>query len=478
MGALDSASTLLTSAANGLRSIYHPDVYDAHGRYGGAINRLLKFSTRKIEGDGITIQVVDKQSAPGRFSRSINGGFHRPKGIGVSKYTVTLSETDSSNNFSRLAASVQTTHLDLNRARKTKASAIDFVKRIRDGALSHIGETAAVHRHLDATAKVATISTATPKKNDRKLFSDCAALSTTGGARVQIINGSLAALPRGLQLSVYSSAGTYRFDVEVTDYNPRDRSVGFYGLDADGNPSSAIDLTGIAASDTLYISGEKDKGLISIGEWCKTPTAATGDSFFGKNREDPDFRWMQPHISGPTTARAFAPSDIDEMAIEAGYLEEDPEGGFVALTTPEGTQTYKNAIGNDILIQYPTNAQKGEIIAAYGFDGNMYRHELLGRIMLQADPLAPPDEIKFLRPGDWETLSASSGGDNSMVPWEWLPGDVGEFWYRMNADNVEEGRSTVYRADGMGLFCDICIAPWRQMVRRNCTFTAKPSAAA
>lgn len=469
MGALDFATTLLNLGSNALRELYHPEVFDTSGRFGGTLNRLVKLSKRMIEGDGVTIQVVDAQVSPGRFSRDINGAWPRPRAISTAKYKVNLTESTDTNDVSSLKASVSFTDLDLQRAAKSQVAAVDWVKRNFDGAVKHIGETTAVHMHLTSTARVATVD-GTAKKADRRDIDSCAALTTTGGARFRVTSGSIAALPKGLLLDVYSSAGVFRFTVMVMDKNPRDNSVAVYGVNADDVESSSIDISTIVTTDELYISGEKGKGMISLGEWFSKPTAATGDDFFGKNREDPDFTWMQPHYSGPASSRAFDPTDIDTAGIELGYIEEDPEAGYIATAQPELIETYKRAIGANVLIQYPTNKEKGEIIASYGFDGAMHRHENLGRVMLQPDALHKRNCLRLLRPGDWERLK----GLNEA--WRWLPGDGGTgHYYRVESDTPGTGRSSVWRADGYGLFVDICLAPWRQIEIQNILPTATVS---
>lgn len=448
-----SATTLLTNVSNAIRQVYHKDFPEMHRRFGGKTNRMFKPSKLRVDGDGVNVQVEDHLSYPARFGKDLNGDFHTPRTFGAQTYKVTLSEVEASNDFSRLAASAQVTWTDIKRVMNKKASAVDFADKTVKELLGHVGETTAVHRHLDKTARVCLLN-GTPAQNDNRIFANCSATpaASTYGARVPIDNGSIATLPRGMFVDSYTGT-TKDYSLWVSDYNPRDKSVGFYGLDGNGDPDNTVDISNIANNDAIYISGEKDKGLISLGEWFKDPgDIGDGDSHFSKDRAVPDNRWMLPHTSGPTSLTPFQPEHIDDLCIELGYIEEDPEGGYIALTTPELEQAYRDAVGEDIFIPFPSKDEKGKLFATYGFDGNMYRHPTMGRIMLQADSIATPNKIRFLRPGDWETLYAPGS------EFEFLPGEYGN-WYRMESGTAGAGRTTVFRMDGLACFVDICTLP-------------------
>ena len=77
------------------------------------------------------------------------------------------------------------------------------------------------------------------------------------------------------------------------------------------------------------------------------------------------------------------------------------------------------------------------IIASYGFDGAMHRHENLGRVMLQPDALHKRNCLRLLRPGDWERLK----GLNEA--WRWLPGDGGTGTTTLSGANTYTGTTTI-----------------------------------
>lgn len=461
----DNATTQLTTLSAAMRTFYHENFPAMHRRFGKKTNRLFQPSKLRIDGNGVVVQVSSGNLYGARVATDINGDFPTPRAHQADSYTVTLSEASASNHMRRMAISLQVTHLDIKRKTNSKAAAENFVKELVKQSMENIGESIALHRHLDSTAKVADIN-GTPKQNDNVLLADASATPAANtGARVAIDGGSIAALPAHLVLDSYTG-NTKDGTVEVSDYNPRDNSVGLENYNTTTNAiDRTVSLSYLADNDSLYISGEKDQNILSLGHWFSTPSAS--DNFFGKDRTAYNARWLRPHRSGPTTARQFTKTDIDNASIELGYIAEETEGGYVVLTTPELEQRYRNEIGNDVMIQFPNSEQKGRLIAQYGFDGNMYRHPHLGRVMLQSDPFAPANKIRFLRIGDWETLFApTDGGEHGF---EWLPGAIGGMWYRMPSSTAGGGDTTTYRADGMLIMCDICLDPRQQAEIINVT---------
>lgn len=468
----DGATTLLSEGADAVRTVYHEQFAKMISRFGKKTNRLFKFSKKRIDGNGLDVQVMDRNLYGARTGTDINADFHTARAFSADKYTVTLSETPGSNHFRRVALSLQVSHLDLKRRMNSKASAIDWAEELTSQSMQNIAEHVALRRHLDSTAKIATIN-GTPKDNANRLFSSCAAAGTAGsGNRFPVDGGSIAGLQAGMVLNIYNgaaivSASTGENQFQVTDYNPRDKSVGVSTVTSgnlEGNHTTAF--TGLADNYDLFLSGEKDANILSLGHWFSTPTAS--ESFFGKDRTQGINRYLLPHVSGPTSNATFSKSHIDDLAIEMGYIEEDPEGGYVALTTPELEQRYRNEIGENVIIQFPTDEGTKKLFANYGFEGSVYRHPTIGRIVLQADPFAPVEKVRFLKIGDWEQLCApTTGGENG---WEWLPGDING-WYRMASSTAGNGNTTTYRMDGLMLMCDICLAPRRQAQIINVTHT-------
>lgn len=462
----DQASTLLTDLTDALRTVYHEEFAEIIPRFGRATNRLFKPSKRRIDTDGIMIQVKDRNLYGARTNTDINADFSTPRTYGVDKYTVTLSEMASANHLRRVDLSLQVTWMDLKRKFSKKSSATNFIEELTKQSMQNIAEHIAVRRHLDSTAKLGSVN-GTPTGTDNRLTASATAIAATGGASFPVDGGSFAAFQPNMVLDRYTGA-TNDGKVIVLYTNARDNSVHVYGVnDSFPNGSSTINVNDIADNDDLYLSGEKDKNILSIGHWMSDPS--TGDSFFGKDRTDPTNRYLLPHASGPTSSQQFVKTHLDDLSNQLGYIDEDADSaGYVALCQPELVTRYIQEIGQDTLIQYPNDDHKGKLLAGYGFDGNLYRHHTFGRYMLQGDALAVPNQIRFLRTGDWETLYApTDGGENG---WEWLPGVQG-MWYRMPSITPGNGDTTTFRADGLMLMCDICLAPRAQAKLINITAT-------
>lgn len=454
----DDATTFLTTNSAIVRQVYHDSFEDMYSDF-TRINKLFKPSKRNMtNSDGWNIQLRDYNMHGARTDTDLNADFPTPRSYGVSAYKITLSETPASNDIRRIALSLQTTWMDLKRAYTNKVSPEDFATQIVTQANRDIDDSMALHRYLDTTSRLGQVN-GTPKRNNAEFYADAGAITTTGGALILVDNGSLANFSRGMVLDRYTG-NTLDGQVFVTHINPVDGSVGLWGIDASGAPSSTVNISDIANDDSFYLSGEKDKGLKSMGYWYSTPTA--GESFFGKDRTNPDNRWLVPTRSGPATERQFVKTDLDDLSIAMGYvLGDDPEGAYLVLSTPELDQRLRNEIGNDVLIQFPSTDQKGKLIANYGFDSAMYRHPRMGRMVFEVDPRMVPNRIRGLRMADWEMFTPP-GGDR----FNWMPGTMGN-WYRMPSSTPGNGDTTTFRMDGFTGLADGCLQPRRQWEIRS-----------
>lgn len=432
---------------------------DQHYRWGRQINRLFRPSKKKVNGDGVVIQTKSSNMFAAQVDNDLNADFPAARSFGVQSYTIRLSEDPLLNDLRRVSIGLQLTHLDLKRVYTKEVSPVDFTEEQISQAKADVMERIAINRYLPQTGLIGTIS-GTPKRNNAKTMTDASALTTTGGARFQLSGASLAIFQRGRLIDVYTGT-TKRFTVYVTDYNPQDGSVGVYGLDGNGSPSSSVNISTIAANDSLYFVNGYNKGLRSMGHWFSTPTS--GESFFGRDRTDADFRWLDIHRSGPATASKFSPSYFDTLATEMAYISEDGEDATLCVTTPEIEQTFRQSVGNDLFVQYPSAEQRGKLIASYGFDGMLYRHPRLGRMNVNVDALCPPNRIRGFGIGDWKTYFPAG-----YETFEWLDGEMG-IWYRMQSSTPGAGKTTTYRADGMVALCDVCFRPRRQWEISNVT---------
>lgn len=453
----DEATTALTTLSATIRTFYHKKFPEMHQRFGNRTSKLFKPSERTLDGDGIVVQVKSANLMGARMGRDLLADFPTPRAHTADSYKATISETPSANDFSRLSISLQVSHWDIQRNYNADQWSDNFVETLISDSGKDIAESTALHCQLDRTSRLATIS-GTPTKNDDILVASASAIAATGGGRFVVANGSVATFPKNIVLDVYNG-NAYTGSVIVTDYNPRDQSVGVYGLNANGEADSTVDVSGILANGYgLYKSGEKDVGMTSIGEWFKAPTS--GESFLTRDRTTPQYRWMRPTLSGPTSSTTFSKSHIDQAMLDMGYITEEDEGGYVMTTTLELEQRYRNEIGNDIIVQWPSDDEKGKMLAGYGFSGSIYRHPRCGRVMFNPDPFAPTTKIRFLRVGDWEACFAGA------KTFTWLPGFAGN-WKQVPSSTPGGGYAPIYRMEGLLARCDICTNPRLQLEIQN-----------
>lgn len=470
--------TVLLSLTALMRSVYHPEVINTHPRWQGTLNKLIEMDKRQISGNGITIQVIDRRAYASRWGKDINGSYPDPQPMNGSNYTVTLSDTAGSNDFGILKTSASLSTLDMKRNGSLDSAAIaDFKERTFKECVDDVAESRAIHQYLPTSGLLGLVN-GTPTKNDADIWTEASSLTTTGGARIKIDTGSLAYFMPGRKISIYNGSGSTavkRCDAMVTDINPRDLSAGINELDANGNPTttnSSGGLQAISDNDGLYVQDEKDQCPISLGSWLTRVAGTSGasDTFFNRDRNSQNYRYMKPHFSGPPTARPLSLGDIDAAGTEAGYITEDPEGAMIMFGRVEMVQTYQNLVGKDVFIQFPNDDEKGKLLANYGFQGAVHRHARFGRVMLNPDPLMKENTLWFLKPGCWEMLHTYA------EKFLWQQGDVG-YWYRTNDPTNNGARTNIWRADGESIQVVICTHPRSNIVIENIQPTATVSAA-
>lgn len=457
-----TADTLLDVQSAAVRQVYHPKFGRMMQRRGSNVNKIFSPSKRQINGDGITVQVKSANGYPARFNKDINAAFDNGQAFRTDSYKATLATESSSNDFARLAGSAKTTDLDLMRAVDSRAAALDFIKEKTDELTDSFSESSAIHTFVPQSALLATVN-GTPKQNDDRVLADCSATPAANtGIRFAIDGGSLSALRPNMRLDVYSSADVFRFTIELTDFNPRDSSVGAERVNTTTKEADiSLDPSAMADNDKLYLTGEKDQGPISVGAWFEEP--GSSDSFLGKDRTTARVRqWMRPYQSGPSAVTTFTIGMLDNLAIETSHIQERMQRGYLVVAPPEIDQRMRDEIGQDVLIQVPSNEAKGKLMAQAGFDGALWRNPLMGPIMFSPEPLATPNKIRFMMLGDWERAYALPGGGKVRF----MPGQRGS-WYRMAQSEPNTGLGTVWKQDAYTLYCDLCLNPWRQLEITN-----------
>jgi hypothetical protein len=456
-----SAVTLLGELTESLREHYFNDnLFEHFGWFGKPINRLFSFEKEmEIEGEYHYWQIEKYKSRPVRTSRDITAGFSNHARFEVAKLRARLSETAANNDFTRFDASARVSLFDLERADKNREQyVVNTTKKLGEDLINHFSESMAIHRLVDESAKIGTV-TAVAKQNDSRLYASATATPVSGGTTgIRItLTGMLVAFQPGVLVGIYDgSTSTLRKIGQVTDYNPIDGSVGIKAWNTTTRAPEATngaDIVATTTNDTIFLSGERNLGMISVAEWM-APTVTSPDTFFNQDRALPENSYLRPTSFAATSSGTvpFDTAHMDSLAIALGYVVEQfaVDSAYVMLCPPEIDQAFRNLVGQQNIVILPTTEQAG-VLARYGFDGSIYVHPSLGKISLTPNAMAIPERMQLLRPGDWKCL----------VPRTFKPvpraSAVGN-WY--DVKSTTDGTATLeYQTDYMGLALDVCERP-------------------
>ncbi|HUU94204.1 MAG TPA: hypothetical protein VM487_00575, partial [Phycisphaerae bacterium] len=71
-------------------------------------------------------------------------------------------------------------------------------------------------------------------------------------------------------------------------------------------------------------------------------------------------------------------------------------------------------------------AARKRLVGRSGFEGTYWHSPTLGPILLQSDPVATPNKIRFLEPSSWEWIYGNEGSESTV---EWIKNDAGSIWH-------------------------------------------------
>jgi len=462
MAAGDNAVTILGDLVAIMKDDYLPGLQENWMYFGSITNRIFSPSRRKSKADVFEIKVESEVSRSVRSTKDINGVFATPQANNYDTYQLTFSETEADNDFARTTGSIETSHYDLKQVVNSAdrpGAMVDTVDRWVNQLTKSFSEHKAIHRHIDADCRLATVQGAV-KDNDSSKYDSASAYSSGTDGRVQLTNGSISYFGQGMKVNVRSSAGADRGDYTVTDVNVADisnDSVGSIGLEQNSGT-----IGNIADTDEIYLTNEYDasieQGRNGFGEWFNTD-----NTLYGKNRATPANRWMNPHVIEVGTSSAPAQIQRDHFDRMGDIVAHVTEMGVtpVVFAAPRIHTSLRQQIGEDALHMIdPSRNQREKRVSKFGFSGLVYQHPSLGVVTIQADPLCVSDRVRFVVMEDWEEVMPF-GAEDSV---EFMPGEIAGMWYRMEYnDGVNDGRGTFYKTDAHMLSNDICTFPRRQI---------------
>lgn len=434
------------------------------GRFGSTTNRLFQLDSEAIHGDGRTMQVELAPADTVRMQIDPLGAFAAPDAFQATTIKVRWNkQTLTAHDFSEVSASAQVDDIDLRAG--MNGAIVDFPDRIYRQIMPNYDEHLAILRHLPKTAVLGTVNGTTPGLNNNWYGASSGTVTNTGGLRCIVSGMSIAAIRPGTRLdflnptSFVVNAG----NVQVTDVNPADKSIGVAFISTGiTTRRSTGQLSNVSSTDVITFSNEYGKGMYSMGAYFGRPTA--GESFIGGvDRSTSGYRWMLPTATREGSASAVVTrSMFNDAAIAMGFRSEDQLMGMVFMTDPTIHQSIRDQIGEDSFIQLPTDDSQLKRFGNFGSVGLNYQHGVFGMVKIAADPLCPPNTIRIIASKTWKSLYYGWKG------LQFLPGERGN-WYRLNENTPNVGRGKIYKCDAYTNQVDWCTRPWLNAIILNVT---------
>jgi len=458
------SSTILEDVASLIQQAYMTEwVDETPAMFGKTTNKLFKPAAKSVGGDGITMQYKYAQQDNVRFARDPLGSIASPKTFTPGTVKIRWNKNDlTAHDFNSVSASVQVD--DVDRRLKGEGSIIDFAQELFSSIMGQFDNKLAIHRHLPRTGQVALVN-GTPTLNNRLYVSGATGTATNaGGGRVAIDNGSIACFPAGTYIDfINPSTGAVRAgNIMVTDNNRADNSIGFaYIQDTTiietGNVAtmrSSGNLANVADNDIIVFSGEYGVGgMYSLGAYFATP-AATGDSFFAKDRNDQRYRWLVPTTTRQgSTAASLTQSMFDDLSIAMGLTFEEEQGGYTWVMDLTMHNALRSLLGETAFREIPIDSPDRKKFMNFGTSGLNYQSPTFGMVKILADPLSPANVVRVINPETWRTYFY---GWKGLEPF--MASQGGGQWYRIPSTTPGEGLSKFWKADwyaaGMVDWCD------------------------
>lgn len=205
-----SATTLKLAAVSAcIQEQYAPYFTEQVNRAGSTTNRLFSPRAEAVVGDGETFQVEVAPSDSVRASTDMLSNPNTPNSFTAGSIKVRFNERDpSANDFTKIQATGRVDYWTLNNG--SAGVIVDIAQRLYMELFKGFDFRVATLRNADRTARIATTST---KTNSDGLYSGGCSAYTSGSAtcRLVITAGSVAALPPGSIIDIYTTGGTIVF---------------------------------------------------------------------------------------------------------------------------------------------------------------------------------------------------------------------------------------------------------------------------
>lgn len=461
----DNAATLNLSAISAvIQQQYAPFLGDEIFFNSGTVtNRLFNPDPDPVVGDGKTYQAVTRKGLNARFNTDSLADFQNPSQFQAGSLKIRMNERDaSSSDMTRLGGVARISELELLGV-SSDGACLDIAERVVNDLTKDADLMLAIHRHLPRSGLVASTSSTSPfgLKNSNLLTYSGSSQYTAGSTtcRIQLSSGTgnITALPPGAVIDFYQSGVRVFAGAVVVSQNPYDQSLSLARYDS--NSTTNFDSISTAGSD-IYYSGMYGKNMYSFGAWFTRPVA--GDSFInGVSRLTDTNQWLLPTATREdqsSATKVIDRYDLDVVGDAVGYITDAPMTEAVFFGDPKLITTLRQDIGED---NFSTIAYSGEDggdrWAKAGNVGVIYQHPTLGRCRLIGDPLAVPNTLRMVIPGDW--ITATYG----QTSFRFLPGNINDsMWSRLPAASPNSGFGMFYQTEMYRIMCDFCKYPRRQ----------------
>ncbi len=466
MAPLDPATTLLSTLSDAIRESYYQDLIEGAYRFGQATNRIFNPTTEKINGDGRNFQAMNGRMYSAQVSRDLYADAVAPRSPTVGRFKARVDETSGgpAGDVSAFDNAIETGWVDLERAADGGEHAIgDLAEKLTQEMIDDDSELLAKLRNLPSTGLIGAISGGL--KADGTTYAEAGSFSSGVYGRIQLPDTvPMAMFARNVLIDIYdASTQALNATVIVNHVNGDDQSLSIQLVDSNGERTETGNLVAadIAATDTVYLHGSRNKGMKSLGDWM-VAEGTSGESFFNIDRTVGTNRWMLPTVVGPATAQVLSHRYIRDLgrALHVTKGEEVDGPAYVMQSGPRMHDTFIDIAAAETINHFANDEARGERMVNFGYTGAMYSDPYLGKVGLEMDALCPDNLIRALRLGDWQTLTLMD------QMFKMLPAEFGNF-YRKSTGTADGARSKVFRADRTGYACDVCLQIHRQGLIRN-----------
>lgn len=442
-------------------------------RVGMITNRFFKPDTERIGGDGKTMQFEYAPSDTMRNSTSMLGAFANPDLFEPGTIKVRFNKQTTACDFVRVSGSCQTNDIDLENGKL--GSIVDFVQRMQEQIEPSYDENMAIHRNLTRGANLAMVNGTPTLNNGDCITATAGSVAATGtatnagGARFKVDNGSISYFRRGRRLDIGAytpSTGAFvahASNVRVTDVNYVDNSIAVSFTASGGSTTqdariSTGNLANVVDNDYIFLSGEANAGLFSLGAYMSTANA--GESFIGGvDRTTSSYRFMLPVTLNYSAANTpITKSIVDQLALAMGYRVEK-QIAVTVVTPPDLHQKLRNEYTEAAFLNIPDGDNRLQRFGNLGTLGLNYQHPVFGLVKVLADPLATPGTLRCIMPDKWRALQYGPKG-LKMMPGQGGGAKAG--FYRVTETAPNTGLSMVWKCDWYALHCDWCFNPGAQ----------------